>query len=126
MDSNNTAERLRAQVEYPEAWMPEPGQTLIGEALAWETVERDEQPSCEVLTLRDQDGKNWSVWTWHTVLKNELVGKVEPGNFLAIHCRGKRPRQDGGGEYAAYRVAINKTEKPVSDIVVPDEFPEGF
>jgi hypothetical protein len=114
--------------------MPEPGQTLVGEAVGRETVQREGQPDCDVYTIRDQSGKEWAVWTWHTVLKNELVGKVQAGDFVAIHYRGKRPRQDGGGEYAAYRVAIDKSERqPPSTDDEPEEhdpatagFPEGY
>jgi hypothetical protein len=66
-----------------------------------------------VLTLRDSDDKEWAVWTWHAVLQNELVGKVRIGDLVALHYKGKRARQDGGGEYAAYRVAIEaSTENP--------------
>jgi hypothetical protein len=89
-------EKLAAEVEYPEAWMPEPGDTLVGEARRWETVtvKRDDgtERPCEVLTIRDQHGTERAVWTWHTVLRNELVDKVEPGDFVAIHYRGRRAK----------------------------------
>jgi hypothetical protein len=52
VDSSNMTERLRAQVEYPEAWMPERGETLIGEAVAWETVEREDQPAGTLAALQ--------------------------------------------------------------------------
>ena len=109
MNTNKAYEKLQASVEYPDAWTPEPGDTLVGEALRWETVtvKRDDgDRPCEVLTLRDPAGKEHNVWTWHTVLQNELVGKVSPGNLVALHYRGRRARQSGDGDYAAYRVAI--------------------
>jgi hypothetical protein len=109
-------EKLAAEVEYPEAWMPEPGDTLVGETLRWETVtvKRDDgaERPCEVLTVRDQHGAERPVWTWHIVLQNELIGKVEPGDFIAIHYRGRRAKLKGEGDYAAYRVAIEKADKP--------------
>jgi hypothetical protein len=127
-------ERLKSKVEYPEAWKPEEGDTLVGEAIGWETVSvsRDDgtERACEVLTVRelarDGEGNERSVWTWQTVLRNELIGdavagntgayKVQPGDFVSIHYRGKKPRRDGNREYAAYRVAIEKADdKPTFD-----------
>jgi hypothetical protein len=106
-------ERLKNQVEYPEAWKPEQGDTLVGEALKWETVtiERDgeENRACDVLTLRDKTGKEWAVWTWHFVLQKELVEQVNVGDMVALHYQGRRAKQKGEGDYAAYRVAIEKS-----------------
>jgi hypothetical protein len=110
---------LAAKVEYPEAWKPDEGDTLVGEAIGWETVTIDkdgEERACAVLTVRTQDGTERSVWTWHTVLKNELIGKVEAGDFVAINYRGRRAKAKGDGDYAAYRVAIDKTLKVEGDI----------
>jgi hypothetical protein len=113
---HDALDRLKGEVEYPEAWIPEPGGTLAGEVLRWEsvTIERDgEGPrTCDVLTLRTPDGTERSVWTWHAVLRNELVGKVEPGDFIAIHYRGRKQKQKGDGDYASYRVAIEKKASP--------------
>ncbi len=120
MNSNKAAyEKLQAAVEYPEAWTPEPGDTLVGEALRWETVtvkrdDGDERP-CEVLTVRDPAGKEWAVWTWHTVLQNELIGKVNAGDLVALHYRGRRARLSGDGDYAAYRVAIESRGAKTED-----------
>jgi hypothetical protein len=108
---------LAAKVEYPEAWKPKEGDILVGEAIGWETVaiDRDgEERACEVLRLRIQDGTEHSVWCWHAVLRRELIGKVEPGDFVALHHNGPRKKQSGDGDYAAYRVAIDKL--PESDI----------
>ena len=120
---DNPYDRLTKAVEYPEAWTPEPGDTLVGEALGWETVtvKRDDgtERPCEVLTLRGQDGKERAIWTWHTVLQNELIGKVGEGDLVALHYRGRRARLSGDGEYAAYRIAIerraDKTEAELQD-----------
>jgi hypothetical protein len=107
--------RLQAEVEYPEAWKPEPGETLVGLAVRWEevTLDRDgDERTCHVLTVRTQDGSERSVWCWHFVLRHELVGKVEPGDFVAISYRGRKTKQEGDGDYAAYRVAIDKNDGP--------------
>jgi hypothetical protein len=125
---------LAAKVEYPEAWKPSEGDTLVGEAIGWETVAIDregEERACEVLTLRTQDGSERSIWCWHAVLRRELVGKVEAGDFVALHYNGRRKKQSGEGDYASYRVAIDKLpegdiELDRSDFLSQGELPEGF
>jgi len=124
---------LAAKVEYPEAWKPKERDTLVGEAIGWETVTIDkdgEERACEVLTLRTQGGTERSVWTWHAVLKNELVGKVEPGDFVALHYRGRRQKAKGEGDYAAYRVAVESPKSDVkadtSDFLSQGELPDDF
>jgi len=105
--------RLQGQVEYPEAWKPEPSETLVGEAVGWETVTLDRDGvdrACEVLTVRTPDGDERSVWAWHTVLQRELVGNVSAGDFVAISYRGRKTKQTGSGDYASYRVAIEKSD----------------
>jgi hypothetical protein len=48
----NALDRLKSEVEYPEPWIPEPGETLIGAAIRWETVtierEGEESRTCDV------------------------------------------------------------------------------
>jgi hypothetical protein len=48
------------------------------------------------------------------VLRKELVGKVEPGDFVAIHYRGRKTKQKGDGDYASYRVALEKGSSPAA------------
>ncbi len=123
MSNNSEMKKLLAKVEYPESWKPEKiGESIVGEALRWETVpvkvDDGTERACEVLTVRCEDGTERSVWTWHTVLQSELIGQgvtagdytsyaVQPGNLVAIVFRGKRPRQNGDGSYTGYRVAID-------------------
>jgi hypothetical protein len=119
-------DRPASQVEHPEAWLPEPGATLVGDAVRWDEVsfERDsEKRACDVLTLRTQDGTERSVWTWHFVLREELVGKVEPGDFVAIHYQGRKANQKGDGDYAAYRIAIEKGDGSVTPPAQDDGIP---
>jgi hypothetical protein len=46
-NSEDRYSRLAAQVEYPEAWKPEEGDTIVGEVVGWEEV-----------TLTGDDGRN--------------------------------------------------------------------
>jgi hypothetical protein len=111
MSEPTPLDRLRAQVEYAPSWRPEPGDTIVGTAIAWSTYEKQdpasgEKKQCPILAVRDQAGAEHAIWCWHAVLRHELVDKVEPGDLVAISYVGKRPRQSGDGSYHCYRVAV--------------------
>ena len=125
---NSTAyDKLRSQVEYPEAWKPHAGSpaTLVGEVLAWTEIpfrtKDGEERRQLAIVVRDEDGKEWSVATFHTVLRNELLeneklgGRVEPRDFVAIHYVGEKPRQSGDGTVHSYRVAVDRPEPKAED-----------
>jgi hypothetical protein len=82
------------------------------------------------MTLRTQE-KDRAVWLWHTVLQNELIDKVNLGDFVAIHHLGRRKKQSGDGDYAAYRVAIDEAPKSdieadTSDFLSQGDLPDSF
>jgi hypothetical protein len=132
---HDALDRLKGAVEHPPAWLPEPGETITGVATGWETVtiERDgeESRTCDVLTLTGEDGAERNIWTWHFVLRKELVGMVGIGDFVAINYRGRKAKLKGDGDYASYRVAVEKAINVESDIEVDrsdfqGELPDGF
>jgi hypothetical protein len=130
----NRLARLKGQVEYPESWIPEPGATLVGEVVKWDTGTTDTGTTQEILVVRDQDGVEHSVWTWAAQLRYRLIADKETleasgvlpepehrlarvGDFVAIHYRGKRPFTANDGqvyESHSYKVAIEK--KVESDV----------
>jgi hypothetical protein len=141
-NSDDRYRRLAAQVEYPEAWIPEKGETLTGQAVRWETVDRNER-ECEVLVVRDQVGAERSVWTWHAQLRYRLIAPkdeleqvlregrarlVEPGDFVAIHYAGRWPMDNGKDAYR-YRVAVDKVDAAAETLPdggepdTPDDIP---
>jgi len=127
------ADALRSAVEFPEAWKPEPGETLVGEALGW---------ACHVQTERSTFSDVRTVSTSHSplvfvatrsqlrylliadkselekVLAEGLPRKCEPGDFVAIRFRGKSLMNDGN-EAASYRVAIEKPGAEPADADIP-------
>lgn len=112
--------RLVDQVEFPSAWSPskedEHPRTIAGLVTADDTVagkdDYGKEWTCRVYTLEDEVTGKWAVWTWHTVLRNELVDKVEIGDFVALSFIGFKTSKNTGGEYPAYRVAIDKKPAP--------------
>lgn len=129
---NEILDRLRDEVERGDSWMPsehpEHPNPLAGEVVAWDTGKsKDGTQECEICLVRDADGKTWSVWTWHTYLKIQLIGDKEgrsareerpaqAGCFIAIRWTGKGQRQDGDGEVHRYKTAISaETAKEGAD-----------
>jgi hypothetical protein len=132
-------DKLKKSVEYPEHWKPEKGDTLVGRALDWETVtpKPDEDRTCEVLVVREEDGTERSVWCGHAQLRYKLIAdkealeasgdltgaaipveerKVQPGDFVAIHFRGKFPMPDGNYEAASYRLGTERPQEGEDEI----------
>jgi hypothetical protein len=117
--SRDTYERLRAEVEFPEAWRPQAGSptTLIGEVTAeteipFTDLATSEERRQAAFVVRDQDGKEWSVAAFHAVLRKELWdhperGKTKVGDFVALHYRGEGVTGDGRSVHR-YRVAVEK------------------
>lgn len=126
VNTNDPYEKLRARVEYPDAWRPQTGSpsTLIGVVTAeteipFTDLATSEERQQAALGVRDEDGKEWSVAAFHAVLRAELWnhperGKVEVGDFVAIHYRGEGLTGDGRPVHR-YRVAVEKNNKTAKD-----------
>ena len=85
------------------------------------------EQTCPAFVVRDEDGKEWTVATFHRVLRNELLehderGKLEPGDWVAIHYRGLKIGETGT-EYHGYRVAV---ERPAVDEATGQRLPGGL
>lgn len=126
-------ERLKKSVEYPERWDPAEGETLAGKLSGWETVTKDDW-SCEVATIKRQDGSEMAVWTFAASLRYKLIAPKDghdwgrdksgaevpheqrlahTGDFIAVNYVGKRPIQTGpfaGKDSHAYRVGIERPQ----------------
>jgi len=117
-------DKLRDTVDRGDSWRPhddpEHPNPLAGVALEWSSGRtKDGTRECDILVVRDDEDKVWSVWTWHAALRAQIVGDkdnavpverrpVQAGDFLAIRWIGKFPRQDGDGETHRYRTAIER------------------
>jgi len=141
--------KLAAQVEFPTAWTPhktpEQPRTLVGEALRWDTGlfnsgNGGAKDEIDILIVREEDGTEWSVWPFHTQLRNALLGREEngarppvgdvvaPGDLVAVAYGGQHDIPDRPGQTAhRYRVAIEKaparTEPASSQLSANDGIP---
>lgn len=104
------AEEDTGRREYPPAWKPEPGETLVGVLRERRTADTDDGP-VGVLELERQDGSRLSVWLSRYVLREE-IDRHDPtiGDALAIAYDGKREGKSGR-EYHAFRVKVESGSK---------------
>ncbi len=130
----NLAEELER--DYPEAWRPKPGDKLVGELVHVE--ERDGgYGAYPVLTIRDQDGKDWAWHGMHSVARGE-VGRLQPriGERLGVKYLGKLTGKTAGTTYHGWKVraervpgttvdlaAYGRDDEGVGDPPLPDEPP---
>jgi hypothetical protein len=109
MKSNYRALEERVNADYPEAWRPDVVDAhpnpLVGEITARREATTRRDAVEVVLTVRDRDGVEWSLWLLGTVLKDEL-GAAEPGAQVAVRWIGMRTNAEGT-PYRAYRVAAD-------------------
>jgi hypothetical protein len=107
-DRNRIEDRLDRG--FPEAWKPAPGDKLVGTVT--EVGERDggfgSYPIIGVLT---DDGDEFSVHAYHTVLRNEVAQqRPRVGDRIGIAYHGKK--DDGEKGYERYRVIVEHQAQP--------------
>jgi hypothetical protein len=117
----------QVDADWPEAWIPEEGQTIVGVLVRKETA-----PSAfgerEIIVLADPGtGVESSVWLNHAALTSEIYRvKPQAGEMLAIKYLGPDPEakpKDGRAPAHRYRVAVDRGETPITwdDPVEPIE-----
>lgn len=100
----------RQREEHATTWRPQQhGSTLIGTLEKMDQGET-EYGTSEVAHIRDNKGKLWGVWLFHTVLRNEW-DEADPtlGDEVGIVYFGER---DGDPySYHAYAVEVERPEE---------------
>lgn len=119
-DLQQRAQRLLAQLDegWPEAWIPEPGDQLIGTFRELRPGQTSYGP-CLIMVVQPTDVTQppVAVWLLHAALKSEM-DKLRPpvGSLVAIRYEGKRQPASGVGQpYDAYRVAIEREDGSLAD-----------
>jgi len=88
---------------FPEAWKPQPGDKLVG--VVTELDERDSEFSrYAIVTVLDDDGREWAFHAFHTVAARELA-RQRPvvGDRIGVAYHGVDPVK----KYARYRVVVD-------------------
>jgi hypothetical protein len=113
----DVAARLRAKADrgFPEAWMPQaPGDELVGVVQAIKPTVRTSYGPVPVLEIEQPgpNGKTWSVWLLHTVLRRE-VWRQEPaiGETIYIRYDGRVKPEAGTSAYESYTVLVDRPDQ---------------
>lgn len=116
------AEALAERVDAsdPQAWKPRDPDAghppkLVGTLIRQEEGHTSYGPA-KIAVLRDPDGKDWSVWLLHNVLKGEFQRKnPRIGELVAIKYEGTVPPHDGQAGYEKYRVEVDRADDAAAD-----------
>jgi len=105
-------ERLNQDSEpLPGPWLPEPNGELIGEFEGYRSGTTSLGETHQIALVRDFSGRLFSVWLFHTVLRDEMK-KAQPlvGELVAIRRLADRENGDGL-TYRVYRVVVDRDEE---------------
>jgi hypothetical protein len=96
--------------DAPNAWLPEPGETLVGTVEAPVVDGESEYGLYPMLEVRDTEGHLFSVHCFHTTLRNaidQLAPKV--GEAIAIKYFGRQAsKTEGHDDIYLYRVVVDR------------------
>ena len=92
--------------EFPPAWRPEPGGTLIGALIRLDTAST-EYGRHPIVVLKTREGTEMAVWLLHHVLL-EQFRRARPavGEVIGIKYVGQRKSEDGDRTYHDYRTTV--------------------
>lgn len=121
----------RLDREPAPGWRPNPGDQVVGKI-----VEISEAPGTDfgpypLITIEQADGTEVAVHAFHSVLKNEIDSKrPTEGDRIGIRYLGKKTGTNGGREYEAYRVVIERATPaqhagPTTTASTPSAAPAG-
>jgi hypothetical protein len=111
----------RASGPPPESWRPDLPEKLhpnpIVGTLRQVRHGRDhpEYGPIQVAEIEDPQGMTWAVWLVGMILSRDLSQEIDgtprPGDAVAIHYDGKKPKPNGG-HYNVYRVVFDRAGDP--------------
>ena len=116
-DLRDQAQKSKQRLEegFPESWQPQSEDHDHPEIVVGKLVEINfDAPtsygSASVLIIEDEDGKEWSVWLLHRILK-EQVFKYNPriGDLIAVTYGGEREGKNDN--YHVYTVNIERQDE---------------
>lgn len=108
--------------EFPQAWMPEPGDTIYGQFTRWTTgiTRRDEKHPVAIIDTADGP---CAVWLFYRVLLEELQSlNPQPGEHIAIRRYPDRAKKGDGGGYRFYKAVVEREGKAATHTA---ELPSG-
>ncbi len=83
-------ERIRTADKSSSIWSPEPGEVLAGKIVDERVVENRYGESPVLDILREGDGRIYTVFLFHTVLRNEIARqRAKVGDIIGLRYDGK-------------------------------------
>lgn len=103
----------RLNADYAPAWRPDPGDRVVGEVVGI-TERQGEYEPYPIVTVRRDDGKEFAIHAFHTVLAGELA-RLQPklGDRIAVKYTGRKEGRSGTS-YHAYRAVKDGDESAFS------------
>ncbi len=103
--------------EFAEAWLPKPGEMLVGTLARYERGSTSYGP-CAIAIVEDEtSGKQWGLWILHEVLKQEFTDlRPVPGERIGVK-RLPDARNAAGQPYAKWLLRVDRPsgEQPIPD-----------
>jgi hypothetical protein len=120
LSADDFAERVaaleeRVSADPPTTWRPNDTDKAHPRLLVGELVRVDEGHTAygpaRIVVLRDGDGRDWSVWLLHAVLKQEFA-KLRPriGELVAVKYNGAVEPRDSRAGYESYTVVVDRAD----------------
>lgn len=107
--------------EFPDAWMPKPGEMLVGTLVRYERAATSYGPCSIAVVMDEQSGQLWAVWLLHHVLRGEFAAlRPVPGERIGL----KRLPDAENAHGQRYRRWLLRVDRRGEDQAVPD-FEEG-
>ena len=101
-----TALRQRA-TQAPEAWNPEPGDSLIGILIGHQKAVGVYGENYQIL-VKDESGAVTAAWLTQWLKENLRAQGAEAGDLIALTFLGKK-QSPAGRNYNAYSLIVDKT-----------------
>lgn len=127
LEDRTRALRERLETDYPEAWRPETGQSVVGTFARLERGRTTFGPAWIVVLADAGTGAEVSVWLLHKALLAQFK-RLSPvtGELVAVKYKGKRRPESGGPEYDDYRVEVDRDTSANWEMIAPDEFDDDL
>ena len=109
--------REQAKQDYPASWRPDEGapNPLVGEVVRYDQGHSDYGTKL-IIVVRDENGKEWSVWAIHAALLAALQReRPNSGELIYIDQQGTRTSNASGRQYTAYKVKVDRVVAPDFD-----------
>jgi hypothetical protein len=99
-----------AGIDRPLSWSAQPGDTLLGEFVRWETGTTRRGEEFRIAIIADaESGELRSVWTFYVALRSELKqADPQPGDLLGITRLDDGAAAKSRQQYRRYRVEVER------------------